>query len=104
MFYFDKYGNPTEKPAMKKPAPAGVTVKTVLDNYINAIGGQKAVAAVKTVSMVGTATIPQAPAPLKFTMKKDAKGKSLVKLKWKEWANYQNKWLMKKEVLQFNKV
>jgi hypothetical protein len=70
MFYFDKYGNPTEKPAMKKPAPAGVTVKTVLDNYINAIGGQKAVAAVKTVSMVGTATIPQAPAPLKFTMKK----------------------------------
>ncbi|HRG18754.1 MAG TPA: pitrilysin family protein [Flavobacterium lutivivi] len=80
MFYFDKYGNPTEKPAMKKPAPAGVTVKTVLDNYINAIGGQKAVAAVKTVSMVGTATIPQAPAPLKFTMKKDAKGKSLVKI------------------------
>ncbi|HOD11386.1 MAG TPA: pitrilysin family protein, partial [Flavobacterium sp.] len=48
MFYFDKFGNPTEKPAMKKPTPAGVTVKTVMDNYIKAIGGDKAVAAVKT--------------------------------------------------------
>ena len=38
IFYFDKFGNPTEKPAMKKAVPAGVTVKTVIDNYINAIG------------------------------------------------------------------
>jgi len=78
IFYFDKFGNPTEKPKMKKPAPAGVTVKTVLDNYIKAIGGEKAVAAVKTIIVVGSATIPQAPAPLKITSKRDAKGRTLV--------------------------
>ena len=80
MFYFDKFGNPTEKPKMKKPAPAGVTVKTVLDNYIAAIGGEKAVKAVKTVAIKGTTTIPQAPSPLDFTSKTDAKGKMLVEL------------------------
>ena len=80
MFYFDKFGNPTEKPKMKKPAPAGVTVKTVLDGYILAIGGEKAVKAVKTVAIKGTTTIPQAPSPLDFTSKTDAKGKMLVEL------------------------
>ncbi len=80
MFYFDKFGNPTEKPKMKKPAPAGVTVKTVLDAYIAAIGGAKAVAAVKTISSVGSGSIPQAPAPLKYTTKKDVKGQSSLKI------------------------
>jgi zinc protease len=80
MFYFDKFGNPAEKPKMKKPAPAGVTVKTVLDNYVKAIGGDKAVASVKTVFSTGTATIPQAPAPLKYTSKKDVKGKSFFSI------------------------
>lgn len=75
MFYFDKFGNPTEKPKMKKPTPAGVMVKTVMDNYINAIGGAKAVAAVKTIYAVGSGSIPQAPAPLKLTSKKDVKGR-----------------------------
>ena len=80
MFYFDKYGNPTEKPVMKKLVPAGVTTKTVFDNYIKAIGGDKAVAAVKTIYFTGTATIPQAPAPLKYTSKKDVKGKSFFSI------------------------
>ena len=78
IFYFDKYGTPTEKPAMKKAAPAGVTVKTVLDNYIKAIGGEKAVMAVKSTSVTGSATIPQAPAPITMVMKKDNKGRSLL--------------------------
>ncbi|MEM0542563.1 pitrilysin family protein [Flavobacterium sp. j3] len=76
ILYFDKFGNPTEKPAMKKPVPAGVTVKTVLDNYLKAIGGEKAIASVKTTMLVGSAKIPQAPAPISMTQKKDAKGKS----------------------------
>ncbi|MGV9003018.1 M16 family metallopeptidase [Flavobacterium sp.] len=76
MFYFDKYGTPTEKPAMKKAAPAGVTTKIVLENYIKAIGGEKAVMAVKSISMTGSATIAQAPAPIKMVMKKDNKGRS----------------------------
>ncbi|WP_395061177.1 M16 family metallopeptidase [Flavobacterium sp.] len=80
MFYFDKFGNPTEKPKMKKAAPAGITVKTVLDNYIKAIGGEKAVLGVKTIFATGTGSIPQAPAPLKYTSKKDVKGKSLFSI------------------------
>ncbi len=80
IFYFDKYGTPTEKPKMKKPAPVGVTVKTVLDAYITAIGGEKAVSSVKTIEFVGSGSIPQAPAPLKYTSKKDVKGQSLFKI------------------------
>ena len=80
MFYFDKFGIPTEKPAMKKPTPAGVTVKTVMDNYIKAIGGDKAVAAVKTIFLTGSSEIEGAPAPLSYVVKKDVKGKTLSKL------------------------
>ncbi len=78
ILYFDKYGNPTEKPAMSKAVPAGVTAKTVLDNYIKAIGGEKAVKAVKTIAFTGTATSEQVPAPLTFAYKSDARGKSAV--------------------------
>lgn len=80
IYYFDKYGNPTSKPEMKKAVPAGVTSKTVLDNYIKAIGGEKAATAVKTVTMIGSTTIPQAPSPLSFTSKSDVKGKIMVEL------------------------
>ncbi|WP_264552404.1 insulinase family protein [Flavobacterium sp. N2038] len=80
IFYFDKYGNPIEKPVTKKEAPTGVTAKTVFENYIKAIGGEKAVLAVKTLAMNGTTTVPQAPAPLTFTSKLDSKGKMMVSL------------------------
>jgi predicted Zn-dependent peptidase len=80
MFYFDKFGNPTEKPAMKKPTPAGVTVKTVMDGYVKAIGGDKAVAAVKTIFFTGSSEIEGAPAPLSYVVKKDVKGRTLSKL------------------------
>ena len=80
IFYFDKFGNPTDKPKMKKPTPAGVTVKTVMDNYINAIGGTKAVAGVKTVFVTGTSEIEGAPAPLSYVSKKDVKGRTFFKL------------------------
>jgi zinc protease len=80
IFYFDKFGNPTEKPAMKKPVPAGVTVKTVVDAYIAAIGGDKAVKTVKSMSSVGSTKIPQAPMPLAYTSKIDSKGRMMVEL------------------------
>src|SRR5690606_27633121 len=38
--YFDRFGNPTAKPEAKK-VDANVTVQSVLDNYIKAIGGEK---------------------------------------------------------------
>jgi zinc protease len=80
ILYFDKYGNPVEKPILKKDVPAGVTAKTVLDNYIKAIGGEKALNAVKTINMQGSTTIPQAPSPLTFTNKVDNKGKLMAEL------------------------
>lgn len=78
--YFDKYGNPVEKPSTKKEAPKEISAKTVFENYINAIGGEKAVTAVKTLYMNGSTTIPQAPTPLTFTSKLDSKGKMMVSL------------------------
>ncbi|CAH0337068.1 hypothetical protein FVB9288_02808 [Flavobacterium sp. CECT 9288] len=78
--YFDKYGNPTAKPELKKAIPAGVTVKSVLDNYIKAIGGLQAAQAVQTIMMNGSTTIPQAPAPLSFVSKTDSKGMLMVEL------------------------
>ena len=80
LYFFDKYGNPVEKPVTKKEIPAGVTAKSVLENYIKAIGGDKAVATVKTIAMTGSTTIPQAPSPLSFTSKIDNKGKMMVEL------------------------
>jgi hypothetical protein len=80
ILFFDKYGNAVEKPVFKKEVPKGMTAKTVLDNYIKAIGGEKAVLAVKTIAMVGSTTIPQAPAPLSFKYKTDVKGKLFIEL------------------------
>ena len=80
IFYFDKFGNPTERPATSKEVPAGVTTKTVFDNYIKAIGGEKAVKTVKSVMMVGTTTIPQAPSPLTYTSKNDSKDRMMVEV------------------------
>ena len=80
MFYFDKFGNPTEKPAMKKPVPAGVTAKTVIDAYVAAIGGDKAVKSVKSIAYTGSTTIPQAPMPLSYSSKTDSKGRMMVEL------------------------
>ncbi|MEY4433085.1 MAG: hypothetical protein RLZZ44_1218, partial [Bacteroidota bacterium] len=80
ILFFDKYGNAVEKPVFKKEVPKGMTAKTVLDNYIKAIGGEKAALAVKTIAMVGSTTIPQAPAPLSFNSKIDVKGKLAVEL------------------------
>lgn len=46
--YFNEFGEPTEKPVFKKPIPDGVTAQTVIDNYINAIGGKEKLMQVTT--------------------------------------------------------
>ena len=79
MFYFDKYGAATEKPVMKKAVPAGVTAKIVLDNYIKAIGGEKAVLAVKSLSTIATGEI-QGTA-LEMTSKITSSNKMVVEMK-----------------------
>jgi hypothetical protein len=86
IFYFDKYGNPTEKPEVKKPIPAGVTTQTVLNNYINAIGGEKAVNGVKTLAIFSSGTVQGTPleiitksAPKKLSVETKAMGMTYLK-------------------------
>tara|TARA_B100000768_G_scaffold54035_1_gene52521 strand:- start:669 stop:2717 length:2049 start_codon:yes stop_codon:yes gene_type:complete len=74
--YFDKYGNPTEKPAMTMPIPDGMTAATVVDKYMEAIGGKDKVMAVKTIMTVSNATIQGT--PLLMTNKAAAPNKSLM--------------------------
>ncbi|CAM1341595.1 insulinase family protein [Tenacibaculum amylolyticum] len=74
--YFDKNGNPTTKPKMSLPIPAGVTAATVVDGYFKAIGGKDKVDAVKTVMITSEAKIPGAPAPISITTKLASPNKS----------------------------
>ncbi len=55
--YYDKYGNPTSKPKMSKPIPKGVTVKTVVDKFIKAIGGKDKINSVKSIKQKFNAEI-----------------------------------------------
>ncbi|TDQ28768.1 M16 family metallopeptidase [Tenacibaculum caenipelagi] len=64
--YFDKNGNPTEKPAMSLPIPEGVTAISVVDNYFNAIGGKDKVALVKSLFITANATIQGTPITLEM--------------------------------------
>lgn len=57
VMYFDRFGNKVDKPVIKKEIPKGVTAKSVLENYINAIGGEKALKAVKTTMSVAKGAI-----------------------------------------------
>jgi predicted Zn-dependent peptidase len=62
--YFDKFGNPSEKPEMTLPIPEGVTAASVIDSYFNAIGGADKIAAIKTLAMTYNATIQGTPVVL----------------------------------------
>jgi zinc protease len=78
IFYFDKYGMPTKK-AEEKKAAAGVTVKTVIDKYIEAIGGQKVVSQVKTTLSKASATIQGI--PMEMVAMRASTGKLKVEMK-----------------------
>lgn len=54
--YFDRFGNPTDKPEQKQ-LDSNVTVKTVIDNYLNAIGGKAKLMGVKTLVANYSATV-----------------------------------------------
>jgi zinc protease len=78
LFFFDKYGLPTQKVEEKK-AEAGVTVKSIIDKYINAIGGEKAVKAVNTTLSKSAATIQGM--PVEMTSMTSSTGKMKVEMK-----------------------
>nr|WP_294936147.1 insulinase family protein [uncultured Flavobacterium sp.] len=77
--YFDKFGNPAEKPKVSIPIPAGVTAKTVFSNYIKAIGGEKAVKAVKSVVTISSGTVQGT--PVELTTKTTTDNKLFVEMK-----------------------
>lgn len=53
VLYFDKFGNSVEEPNYEMASD--VNVETVLNNYINAIGGRKALEKVATIKTIGSA-------------------------------------------------
>ena len=55
--YFDKNGNPTTEPNYKMAADTGVTAESVINKYINAVGGRKILEAVKSVKIDADAEI-----------------------------------------------
>jgi zinc protease len=79
VMYFDKFGKPTEKPVVNRPVPAGVTAKIVLDNYIKAAGGEKALKGVKSLYTKSTGTVQGT--PLELTMKVTSDNKQFVEMK-----------------------
>ena len=75
IFYFDKFGNSIEKPVAKKAIPAGVTTKTVFDNYIKAIGSEKNIKTVKSIASTLTGTVQGI--PITMVRKATTSGKKL---------------------------
>lgn len=55
--FFDKYGNPSDRPVLSIPIPEGVTTNSVIDNYYKAIGGVDKVNAVNTLVRVYSASV-----------------------------------------------
>ena len=55
--YFDKYANPAPKPDYNVKIPAGVTGKSVMENYLKAVGASGNLSKIKSISMKADAEI-----------------------------------------------
>lgn len=55
VLYYDKYANKTEKPDHNAAVPEGMDANTVLENYIEAIGGKSKLEGVDSYSMMAEA-------------------------------------------------
>tara|TARA_R110002096_G_C14635896_1_gene725205 strand:+ start:1500 stop:3575 length:2076 start_codon:yes stop_codon:yes gene_type:complete len=78
--YFDEYANPIDKPEFTKPVPDGVTVQSVLNNYISAIGGKDKAQSINTVFTTADVTIEGVPIPLTAEMKVMAPNKESMEM------------------------
>lgn len=107
--YYDTYANPVEKPEFSKPIPAGVTAQTVIDAYINAVGGKDKAMAVTTVHSSANVTIEGAPfkptaemkqmTPNKESLEMNIEGMgTIVKQKFNGESGYNEQQGMKKEL------
>ena len=63
----DNYG---EVKSDLKPVPDGVTVESIVNNYVSALGGVKKLNKLKTLQFTYTASVPGAPADLKMEVLK----------------------------------
>lgn len=79
ILYFDKFGNKTDKPVVKKEIPAGVTAQSVLKNHIEAIGGEKALKDVKSTVTISSGTIQGT--PLELVAKQTSNHKMALEMK-----------------------
>lgn len=79
IFYFDKFGNPTQKPEVKKEIPAGVTAQSVIKKHIDAIGGEKALKGIKTIVIYSNGEVQGT--PLELTVKTSSANKLAVEMK-----------------------
>ena len=73
VLYYDKKANKTDKPEFKKPLPEGVTVATIYEDYINAIGGREKAEEVNSIYMKGSASMQGMNLALEQKMTKDGK-------------------------------
>ena len=73
--YYNKYGEPTSKPAMKKEIPAGVTKESILNKYFDALGGVN-----KIKSLYSTFT----------TYEGEAAGNKIKNIEKRTASNYEN--------------
>ena len=59
--YFDEYANPVAKPVFNKAIPEGMTALDVVNNYIQAVGGETLLSSVNTLVTKASLTLPGAP-------------------------------------------
>ncbi|WP_292889696.1 pitrilysin family protein [Nonlabens sp.] len=77
--FYDKNANETERPSTIE-IPAGLTAKTVLDDYIEALGGKDAVAALNSTSYFAVYTAPMGELILDVKRAKGNKWNQTIKM------------------------
>ncbi len=78
--YLDREGNKTTAPSKIKAAPEGTTAETVMDAYMNAIGGKEAIASIKTMTGDYSMTIQGMDVIMTNSFKAPNKTKSEIKV------------------------
>lgn len=78
--YFDKEGNSVEAPSAAPTVSADVTTQSILNNYIDAIGGKENAEAVNSIAVSADVTITGVPVPLTAEIKEMAPNKESMEL------------------------
>lgn len=78
--YFNKYADPVDKPEFKKEIDPSITVETVYEMYIEAIGGRETVENVQSVFTTAQANIQGQQLNLEMKMTADGKSSNTVSM------------------------